>query len=92
MDLAMPLMDGCEATRQIMKADPSAKVLVLTFCQDENSIRRVLQAGALGYVPKQKAGSDLLTAISALNRGNSFLNFVVPGALLQGPDDSAFSI
>jgi len=72
MDIAMPEMDGMEATRLILQAHPRTKVLVLSQHENERYALSVLQAGAMGYVLKRSAGEELVTAIRALQRGESY--------------------
>ena len=73
MDIAMPDMDGIEATRRIRKKNPRTKVLVLTQHDNKEYILSAIKAGASGYVPKRALGSDLVTAVRAVHKGNSFL-------------------
>lgn len=74
MDVAMPHLNGYEATRHICRLARPPKVLVLSsFGQDEN-IRQMLEAGAAGYVLKQSAAADLLDAIRAVHAGRSFFS------------------
>jgi len=74
MDVAMPLLNGLEATRQIMKAMPNAKVLVLTSYGDDDCVAQMMDAGAAGYLIKQTAANDLLKAIREVHRGNAFFS------------------
>lgn len=74
MDVAMPLLNGHEATRQIMKALPNAKVLVLTSYGDDDCVAQMMDAGAAGYLIKQTAANDLLKAIREVHRGNAFFS------------------
>ncbi len=73
MDIAMPGMDGLEATRRIMKKSPKVKVLVLTQHDNREYILSAIKAGATGYIPKRALGSDLVSAVRAVHRGESFL-------------------
>lgn len=74
MDITMPHLNGLEATRQIKKMFPQVKVLALTMYTNEEYINQALQAGASGYVVKQAAPAELITAIQAVYRGDSFLS------------------
>jgi DNA-binding NarL/FixJ family response regulator len=74
MDVAMPLMNGLEATRQILKHVPDTKVLVLTSYGDDDCVQELMKAGAAGYLNKQTAATDLLKAIREVQRGNAFFS------------------
>lgn len=74
MDIAMPGLGGLEATLEIRRENPDAKILVLTQYEDREYIRRFLKAGVSGYVLKKAAGSDLTAAIRAVNRGGLVLD------------------
>jgi DNA-binding NarL/FixJ family response regulator len=74
MDVAMPLLNGLEATRQILKMLPSTKVLVLTSYGDDECVSQLMDAGASGYLIKQTAANDLLRAIREVQRGNAFFS------------------
>jgi DNA-binding NarL/FixJ family response regulator len=74
MDVAMPLLNGLEATRQILKLSPAPKVLVLTSYGDDECVEQMMQAGASGYLIKQTAANDLLKAIREVQRGNAFFS------------------
>lgn len=83
MDLSMPVMDGCEATRRILAADPAARVLILTSFTDQDGILDALDAGAVGYILKDAEPAELLGAIRAVARGESPLDPKVAAALLR---------
>ena len=74
MDITMPGLNGLEATRQIKKRFPEVKVLILTVHATEEYILQILRAGASGYVVKQAAVTELVSAIRAVCRGDSFLS------------------
>ena len=73
MDIAMPHRDGLEATRRITAECPKCRILVLTAREEEHFIIKLLQAGALGYLPKTVALDELLNAIRSVARGDSVL-------------------
>jgi len=72
LDISMPLMDGLEATRQMKRESPDVKILVLTMHDDEEYFFQLLRAGASGYVTKRAVSRDLVSAIEAVYRGESF--------------------
>ena len=83
MDVAMPGMNGLEATRQILKSVPSARVLVLTSYGDDDYVAQLLEAGATGYLVKQTAATDLLRAIREVHAGNTFFSPAIAKRLRQ---------
>ena len=83
MDLAMPVMTGLEATRRIRKEFPETKVLALTQYDDSEYVVPVIRAGALGFVTKMGAFSELVSAIQAVHKGDSFLSPSAAAALVQ---------
>ena len=84
MDIAMPGLNGLEATRQIRKVLPRTKVLVLSMYDDQDYIYELLRAGASGYMLKGSNAADLVTAIEAVARGGTFLNPIVAGRVVEG--------
>jgi len=74
MDLAMPVLNGIEATAQIVKQNPRTKVLVLTSYMDDQRMLSALRAGAHGYVVKRSDVNELLLAIQAVNLGNPYFS------------------
>ncbi|MCJ7769529.1 MAG: response regulator transcription factor, partial [Dehalococcoidales bacterium] len=83
-DIAMPGIDGLEATRQITKRNPGIKVLILTQHDKKEYVLSTIKAGAAGYVSKRALGSDLATAIHAVQRGESFLYSSAAANLIEG--------
>lgn len=77
MDLAMPLLNGWEATRQIVKALPSAKIVVLSTYGDDDHINQAIAAGAAAYLLKQTAAADLVKAIREVKKGNAYFSPVI---------------
>ena len=82
MDIAMPLMNGLEATRQILQKDGGPNVLILSMYSDENYVVQVLQAGARGYLLKDSAEEDLITAVRAVAKGQPFFSPKIAKLLL----------
>ncbi len=84
LDLTMPELNGLEATRQILAAEPQTRVLILTAHESEQLIREVLGAGAQGYVLKSDAGRTLVGAIEALLEGRTYFTSKVARMVLEG--------
>ena len=74
MDIAMPGLNGLEATRQIKKRFPDMKILILTMHTNEEYVLQTLNAGASGYLVKKAAPAELISAINAVHKGDSFLS------------------
>ena len=74
MDIAMPMMNGRDATRQIIKNCPETKVVVLSSYSDDACVKELLQAGATGFLMKQTASSELSNAIRQARRGARVLS------------------
>jgi DNA-binding NarL/FixJ family response regulator len=74
MDIAMPLLNGLEATRQILKAFPATKVLILSAHSDDAYVEQVIALGAAGYLLKQTSLEDLSKAIREADKGNKFFS------------------
>lgn len=72
MDIAMPVLNGLEATRQILHADPDAKVLILSAHSDDEYIERLTTAGAAGFLEKQTSAEVLTKALREVAQGGSF--------------------
>ncbi len=74
LDVGMPQLNGIEATRQIVKRLPHARVLILSMHSDEAYVSQSMRAGAAGYLLKDSAGEDLVRAIAAVAAGKSFFS------------------
>ena len=74
MDIAMPLLNGLEATRQILKAVPGAKVLILSAHSDDAYVEQVIALGAAGYLLKQTSAHVLSKAVREVQKGNTFFS------------------
>jgi DNA-binding NarL/FixJ family response regulator len=84
MDIAMPLMDGLEATRRICKEFPRTKVIALTQYDDREFVFPVIEAGARGFISKTAASSELASAIRSVYRGDSYLSPSVARVFVEG--------
>ncbi len=73
MDIAMPGMDGTEATKQIKSQYPSVRILALSMLEDERYFFQIVQAGASGFIAKGALPSELLLAVRAVAEGNIYL-------------------
>src|ERR1041385_8221304 len=74
MDIAMPLLNGLEATRQIIRGAPSSKVLGLSSYSDDEYVHQLTEAGAAGYLLKGAAVTDLVKAIRDVSKGGAFFS------------------
>jgi two-component system response regulator NreC len=74
MDIAMPDCNGIEATRQVKRVQPETRVLVLTMHENEEYLFQTLRAGASGYILKEAADTELITAIHAVSGGRFYLS------------------
>jgi DNA-binding NarL/FixJ family response regulator len=83
LDIGMPLLNGIEATRQIVRRIPLARVLILSMHADQAYVTQAVQAGARGYILKDSAGSDLVQAVAALAAGKSFFSPAVAQLMLD---------
>lgn len=83
MDITMPEMDGLEATRRLKDLDPECYVLALTVHEDKQYLFEMLSAGASGYVTKQVAAEELVTAIRCVALGSVYLQPALARWLLE---------
>ena len=84
LDIGMPVLNGLEATRQILRDNPQTRVLILTITDTDEAVRAVLDAGARGFLLKSDAARDLLTAIEALQNNKTFFTARVAEMVLSG--------
>jgi len=78
MDISMPVLNGLEATRRIKKQFPDIKILILTMYTNEEYLLQILRSGASGYLLKQGAVNELVTAIRSAYEGASFFSPAIP--------------
>jgi two-component system response regulator NreC len=74
MDIGMPILNGIEATKTIVTEQPTTAVIILSMHADESYVMRALKAGARGYLLKDSAPADLLSAIQAVSQNKSFFS------------------
>lgn len=92
MDIAMPLLNGIEATQQITATHPHTRVMILSIHFTSVHIQRALQAGAMGYLLKESAGEEVVEAIRTVHEGRRYLSrkiaeTVVEDYVRQGTGD-----
>jgi len=83
MDIAMPLLNGLGATRQISRDCPKSRVLILSSYSADEYVKQLAGAGATGYLVKQTAAKDLVTGIREVNKGNAFFSPGISKRLLE---------
>lgn len=84
MDINMPKLGGLETTLEIKRMHPKTKILVLTQYEDSEYISRFLKAGVSGYLLKKAVGSDLLSALSVVSRGELYLYPAIATEVVAG--------
>jgi DNA-binding NarL/FixJ family response regulator len=83
MDIAMPNMNGVEATRRIIEESPAIKIIILSMHSTVEDIFRSLQAGAIGYLIKESAGTEVIDAVRAAYNGRRYLSRKVDDILID---------
>ena len=83
LDIGMPLLNGIDATQQIVRKVPDTRVLVLSMHSDEGYVTRALQAGATGYMLKDSAGKDLLKGVESVANGQAFFSPAIARLMLD---------
>src|SRR5262245_29359466 len=83
IDVGMPLLNGIDATQQIVKRVPETRVLMLSMHSDEAYVTRALQAGATGYMLKDSAGNDLLKGVESVANRQAFFSPAIARLMLD---------
>lgn len=83
LDVGMPMLNGIDATQQIVRKSPDTKVLVLSMHSDEAYVTRALQAGATGYMLKDSAGQDLIKGIASVAKGQAYFSPAIARLMLD---------
>ena len=84
MDISMPGLNGLEATRQIVRANPAIRILILTLLDAEEVVRSVLDAGARGFLLKSDPALHIVEGVEALVRGKTYFTSKIAGMVLEG--------
>jgi DNA-binding NarL/FixJ family response regulator len=84
LDIGMPVLNGLEASRQIVRSNPGTKIVILTVHDSDAMIKKVLACGARGYVFKTDAARDLVNAVRAVQGDNTFYTAKVSEIMLDG--------
>ncbi len=90
MDIAMPLLNGLEASRQILKALPATRVLILSAHSDDEYVDEVIRIGAAGYLIKQNSAHDLAKAIRHAHAGKTFFSPTIAARQSDRSENSRF--
>jgi len=83
MDIGMPELNGIDATKRLMAEAPGLKVLALSMNADRRYVMAMLEAGAVGYLLKNSASEELLVALDAVARGETYLSPAVAGSVVS---------
>ena len=83
MDIAMPLLNGLEATRQILKVVPGTRILILSAHSDDAYVKNATESGAMGFLLKQASAHVLSKGIREVNKGNTFFGPAIAKRLYQ---------
>ena len=83
LDIFMPLLNGLDTARELLKTSPKTKVILLTMHKEEQYVLEALRAGVSGYVLKSQAGQDLVQAIHEVAKGSVYLSPAVTGTVVK---------
>ena len=83
LDIHLPKKNGIEVAKDILSEEPNTKILILSIDKEEDSINKILKAGALGYVLKNASSAELINAIKVLAKGNSYFSKEVSSIILS---------
>jgi DNA-binding NarL/FixJ family response regulator len=83
MDISMPVLNGIEATQQVIEVSPSTRVIILSMYSTSEHIFRAFKAGAQGYLLKESAGSDVVAAVRAVKDGKRYLTEKITETVLD---------
>lgn len=95
LDIAMPELNGLQVAREILEIAPDLKILLLSMHQNEEHIKHAIQLGISGYIVKESASKELITAIREIVRGKAYLSPIIVKKVLEykpaGEEDRALS-
>lgn len=83
VDISLPLLNGLDASRQVKKAHPDIKIIILTMHSEPNFVTQAFRVGVSGYVLKQSVGSELVQAIREVLKGRTFVSPMVTQSLVD---------
>ena len=83
MDIGMPLLNGIEATSKILRITPSTKIIILSMYGDDQTVLAALRAGARGFILKDEAGDEVISAIKHVMKGNAYLSPQISSVLIE---------
>jgi DNA-binding NarL/FixJ family response regulator len=86
MDIAMPVLNGLEATRQILQSNPAAKIVILSAHSDDEYVERMRSAGVVGFLEKQTSAEILTKALREVDRGNTFFSPSIARRMTSNPN------
>ncbi len=88
IDIAMPLLNGVDATRRLSAEFPGLKIVALSMNSDRRYVLAMLRAGATGYLLKNEASEDLLKALALVSRGKTYLSPAIAGGVVEEAIDA----
>src|SRR5271167_36786 len=88
LDLGLPTLNGIEVARRVLPLSPQSKILFVSQESSADIVQEVLRCGALGYVVKTHAGSELVAAVEAVQQGRQFISSGVSGLTFTGNADA----
>jgi len=91
IDVAMPELNGVEATRRIRELSPATRIIVLSNYADETYVRETLKAGAVGYIVKSGAAQDLIQAVRTATRSHVYLSEAVSAIATETAETGRYS-
>jgi DNA-binding NarL/FixJ family response regulator len=87
VDISLPLLNGLDASRQILKHNPTIKIIILTMHAEASFVTEALRIGVSGYVLKQSVGTELVEALNEVLQGNTFVSPIADQALHHKPTE-----